>query len=204
MNGPISEAATWKTQYYLNVTTPYGSALGSGWYDSGASASFSANPMTAAGATGVQYVLATWSGSGTGSYSGPTSPGNAIMNNPISEVATWKTQFHVTITSPYGTVSGVGWYDKGVVAPFSVSPTSSSAGFLTYSVFRGWSGDSTDKSATASITVDSPKTITAQWSVDSTQLYLFVIGVIALVSLLGVFFWRKGSKRKPQGQKANS
>jgi len=116
----------------------------------------------------------------------------------------WKTQFLVTIISPYGTVSGAGWYDKGVVAPFSVSPTSSSAGFLTYSVFEGWSGDSTDKNAAASITVDSPKTITANWSVDSTQLYLFVIGVIALMSFFGVLLWRRKSKPRPQGQKANS
>jgi hypothetical protein len=107
-------------------------------------------------------------------------------------------QYYVTVKSEYGTITGAGWYDSGSTASFSLSPSSMSAGFLTYHVFSGWSGDSTSKNSTASVIVDSPKVITATWAVDSTQLYLAVIGVVILVIVLGAVVWMRSRHPKPK------
>ena len=110
MNNPITETASWQTQYYLTVTSAYGSPTGAGWYNAGGSATFGVT-TPASGGTGVQYVLTSWSGSGTGAYSGSSSSSSVTMNNPITETATWQTQYHLTVTSTYGSSTGAGWYN---------------------------------------------------------------------------------------------
>ncbi len=198
MNDAINESAsTWTTQYYLTVTSSYGPPQGAGWYNASASASFGVT-TPAAGGTGTQYVFSSWSGS----YSGSNNPGYVVLAGPVSESASWKTQYYVTVTSEYGSVAGAGWYDSGSAASFSLSPSSVPAGLLTYHVFTGWSGDSTARSSTASVTVDSPKTITATWAVDSTQLYLAVAAIaIVIVAVLGVILIRR--RRRPSPSQAS-
>ena len=52
---------TWKTQYYLNVFSPYGNPQGDGWYDAGATAHWSVTSPVA-GTEGTQYVATPASG----------------------------------------------------------------------------------------------------------------------------------------------
>ena len=79
MNGPITQTANWQTQYYLTVSGVYGSTTGSGWYNSGATATFNVtSPIS--GGTGVQLAFSSWSGSGPGSYTGSTQAASCIMN----------------------------------------------------------------------------------------------------------------------------
>jgi uncharacterized repeat protein (TIGR02543 family) len=86
MIAPSSISWTWKTQYYLAVTSVYGSAEGSGWYDSGTFAYAAVSPTSSIGAGGAQYVFTGWSGSASGS----TSPSNAIvMDNSKTATAIW-------------------------------------------------------------------------------------------------------------------
>lgn len=87
MSGPKTATAGWQTQYYLTVTSAYGSPTGEGWYNADASASFGVT-TPASGGTGVQYVLTSWSSSDSGGYNGSLASTSVTMDNPIAETAT--------------------------------------------------------------------------------------------------------------------
>jgi hypothetical protein len=117
-----------------------------------------------------------------------------IMDSNKTYSITTKTQYYLSVTSPYGNTLGSGWYDSGSEASFSVSPTTVSAGFLTYNVFKSWSGDYTGTGNAATITMNSPEEIVAQWATDSSQLYL-AIGALALVIIIIAILLMR--RRKP-------
>ena len=91
------------------------------------------------------------------------------MNNPITQTAGWKTQYQLTVSTPYGTStpSGANWYDSGTSVGFSVSPTTVSGGTGTQYVFTGWTGGGdgsyTGSNASSSVTMNNPITETANW-----------------------------------------
>ena len=68
------------------------------------------------------------------------------------------------MTSPYGTVTGRGWYDEGVQVTSSVYPSMVPGNSNTRYIHTGWS-------ESLPITITGPKTITATWK---TQYYLQV------------------------------
>ena len=109
-----------------------------------------------------------------------------------------RAQYYLTVTSNYGTVTGLGWYDSGYIANFSVSSTSIPAGFLTYYIFTKWSGDYTGNEYMASIIMNSPKTITAEWITDYSQLYLAIGGVggLIVIILISIFLIRRKKSLK--------
>src|SRR5204863_4018150 len=74
--------AKFGTQYYLTMTAGTGGHVspGSNWKTSGSSVSISATPSTG-------YSFSNWTGSGTGSYSGPDNPRSITIMGPISESA---------------------------------------------------------------------------------------------------------------------
>src|SRR5207247_1106182 len=76
--------ATFRTQYFLTMTHNTGGTVSpaSGWKASGAVISISATPAT-------DYSFSNWTGTGTGSYSGPNNPASITMGGPITENATF-------------------------------------------------------------------------------------------------------------------
>jgi hypothetical protein len=76
--------ATFRTQYFLTMTAGTGGRVSpaSGWKNSGAAVSISATP-------GNGNSFSNWTGSGTGSYSGPNNPASITMGGPITETATF-------------------------------------------------------------------------------------------------------------------
>jgi len=74
--------ATFTTQYYLTTSAGTGGTVGpsSQWKNSGAAVSISATPATG-------YTFSSWTGSGTGSYSGTNNPASITMSGPIAEAA---------------------------------------------------------------------------------------------------------------------
>ncbi|RKY88170.1 hypothetical protein DRQ11_04355, partial [candidate division KSB1 bacterium] len=154
--------ANFTTQYYLTVISPYGDPQGEGWYDAGTTATFSISPTTVSGGTGVRYVFSSWTGTGSGSYSGTSPSYSVVMNNPITEMANWETEYLLSTSvnpSAGGTISlspPGDWYPSGTSV--SVSATANS-GY----VFTGWSGDLSGTANPASITMDGPKNITANF-----------------------------------------
>ena len=69
----------WKEQFYLTITSAYGSPTGQGWYDNSAAVVFSVT-------TRSQHDFASWSGTGAGAYTGSGATHAVTMNklgNPI-------------------------------------------------------------------------------------------------------------------------
>ena len=165
----VTQATTitedYTTQYYLTVSSAYGTAGGAGWYNSGTSATATVTPLTVAGATGTQYVFNGWSGDA----SGTASSSNAItMNGPKTAIVKWETQYYLTVSSTYGSPSpSSGWFDSGSsITDFVASPVSGGSG-ARY-VCTGWSGSgsvpASGSASAATFTINAPSTITWTWN----------------------------------------
>jgi len=147
------------------VDSDYGSPQGEGWYDPGTAASFSVFSPDDHG-DGSRHAFTGWSGD-----SMATTPSASLtMDSPKTVTAHWKLQYQLTVDSDYGSPQGEGWYDPGTAASFSVfSPDDHGNG--SRHVFLNWSGDSTATAPSASLTMDSPKMVNADWKL---QYYLTV------------------------------
>ena len=176
MNDNKTAIANWKTQYKLTMATNFGTTSASpsasdNWYDAGTVLTISATAPSVV--AGERYVWNGWTGTGTTSYTGTDNPAvsKVTMSSAITETASWTHQYYLTVDNGgHGTASGSAWYNAGFSADFSISPTTVTEGTTRY-VFIAWSGDSTSSSASASITMGSAKTVTANWK---TQYYLTV------------------------------
>jgi hypothetical protein len=115
MNNPITETANWQTQYYLTVSSAYGTTSGQGWYNSSATAYAGLNSGTVSGGAGIQYVFISWSGDASGTNYAQSN--GITINAPKTATANWQTQYQVTFNYQ---VSGGG---SGYSAP-SVTYTS--------------------------------------------------------------------------------
>jgi len=161
INTPSTITWNWATQYYLTVNSAYGTPAGQGWYNSGASASF--NVPSPVGSAGVQYVFSSWLGSGSGSYNGSSASSSVTMNVPITETASWITQYYLTVNSAYGVPSGSGWYNSGSSAYAALSSGTIPAGTGSQYVFVSWNTGGTSYVQSNVIVMSSPVTITASW-----------------------------------------
>ncbi len=114
ISAPGSVTGNYRTQYYLTVTSPYGSPTpASGWFDDGSSVTASVT-SPASGPTGTQYVCTGWSGTGSVPSSGSGTTTTFTMTQASAITWNWKTQYYLTVkTDPLGlaTIPGQGWYD---------------------------------------------------------------------------------------------
>jgi len=176
MNSPIVETANWTVQYYLAVLSDYGTTEGSGWYDVGATPTFSVSPETLTFSDTMRVIFSGWTGEGSRSYTGSDNPASCVMNSPIVETANWTRQYYLTVSNGgRGTVRGEGWYDEATWAHFDISPEIIDSTRNIRYQFTGWLGDG-DSSFTGyanpcSVRVFSPITETAVWQL---QFYLIV------------------------------
>lgn len=171
---PSNITWNWETQYVLLVTSPYGIPTGQGWYDAGSLATFSVTETTVGGGPGIQYVFTGWSSGSAYGYTGPSSSYWVFMNGMIWETANWKTQYYLTVVSPYDTAGGTGWYDNGTTAYATLANgTVDIVPGSVRAVFTGWSGDASGTGlASNPISMDRAKTVIATWKV---QYYLTVV-----------------------------
>lgn len=185
MNSAKNVVANYQLQNFLKVTVdPQGiaSATGEGWYIPTESVTVGPLPASISGGEGARYVLEQWMVDDA-PVSGTSVQVN--MDLPHTVVAHYKTQYRLTVSSDYGITEGGGWYDAGDSATFSVtSPVDTSYGVK--QVFERWSGDSQSGSATATIVMDSPNSVTAVWRTDSTILYATIALGILAAFILGV------------------
>jgi hypothetical protein len=87
-DGSISFSYT--PQYFLAVSSPYGSTTGAGWYDEGSEASFALDRTTfpipdITGTLGAKRVFVNWNGDASGS----PADGKVTMDGPKSISAVW-------------------------------------------------------------------------------------------------------------------
>jgi len=172
MDGPKIAEALWKTQYLVSFTqtgslatptltysidggTPTTSTVPFEiWVDASSSVSYDYEILIYNG-TETRYVLTDVT---------PTSP--QIATSSLTITGTYKTQHYLTVSSPYGTISGEGWYDEGTSTYASLDTGEVVVGGTRY-VFVGWSGDATGTNYAQSnpIIMDGPKYVTAIWQV---------------------------------------
>ena len=108
--GGGSVSATYETQYYLTVISPYGTPSGEGWYDDGEIAYARLATGIVNLTSGMRAVFTGWSGdaSGTDLISDPI-----IMDSPKIAVANWIIQWLINvevIPEEAGLTPGGGWY----------------------------------------------------------------------------------------------
>ncbi len=180
-------------QYMFTVgTNPSGitQVSGGGWFNAGSTVQTGTAPSTLPGSSGTQYAFQSWQLDGVAQTGNPIS---VTLDKPHSAIATYQTQYQLTIISPYGNPQGAGWYDAGSTATFSVS---SPSGILIQQTFVQWQGDYVGTSAQGTILMDGPKSVQATWTTSYIQLYI-TLGAIALIAI-AVFLVQK--RRSGGGQ----
>jgi hypothetical protein len=88
MNAPTLVVAQWKTQYMIQINSPYGNPQGAGWHDVGAVAQVSIQPQVDQG-NRTRRIFDGWSGD----YSGSDTTLAMKVNSPKSLIAKWTTQY---------------------------------------------------------------------------------------------------------------
>jgi hypothetical protein len=171
---PLSDTTftiSFNPQYFLTMTAGTGGSVlpANGWHDGG-----SIVPITATPTGG--YVFSSWTGTGTGSYSGPDNPASVTMDSPITEVAAF-VQFPVRVlltTLPAGgtiTVDGITYATPETLTwssgtTHTVSADSIQGDVPSRSIWTGWK-DGGSRTRTVSTIKDTVFTATFR-----TQYYL--------------------------------
>jgi uncharacterized repeat protein (TIGR02543 family) len=161
INAPSTLTWNWQTQYNLTVTSPNGTASGSGWYPAGTIQYASVSPTTVPGSAGSQFVFTGWGGDAYGS----SSPSNAIvMDGPKTATANWETQYYLTVSSAHGTAGGAGWYAKGSSATATIDSLAVPGDTGVQYVMTGWSGNASGNAVSSNpITMNGPKAAITNW-----------------------------------------
>jgi len=106
----------YKVQYYLDVSSDYGTPGGMGWYYSGTTAYATLDTGVIDHGNGTRRVFTHWSGDATGTDYSQSDP--VTMDSNKAAIANWKTQYYLTVrTLPLGLnpapTPPSSWYDAG-------------------------------------------------------------------------------------------
>jgi hypothetical protein len=169
MNSPVTETAAWRHDYRLIMVANFGTtspSVGNHWYEAGTVVPIQAFAPSVV--DGERYVWLGWSGTGTISYTSMNNPASVTMNSPITETASWRHEFRLTMVTNFGTTTpsvGDHWYEAGSIVAINATPPSVIDGERY--VWNGWTGTGTiSYTGTAnpsSVTMNSPITETAAW-----------------------------------------
>jgi len=162
MSAPKTVDATWSRQYWLDVTSGYGTLNGAGWYASGTLATFgvSASEFTLAPGSRVSFLA--WSGAS----SATTISASVVMDSAKAVSATWGLQYYLDWTNPRTSITVTparGWFDAGSAVTLAVQQTSESITTGEQYLFTGWTGTASSGAASLSLTMDRAHTLIATW-----------------------------------------
>jgi hypothetical protein len=209
MNGSINATALWRHEYFLTVTSQYGTPTPTtGWFEAGTPFNGSAtSPLS--GSTGTQYVCTGWTGTGSVPSLGASLTTDFTLDQPSSIQWNWKTQYLLTVhTDPIGLnplpsiFPPASWYDNHT----TVTCTAQQINGYT---FQQWSaqGASWDVGVNPiNITMDGPYDVTANYVRTQTwwdtlsnpnvmQALLAVVGTMLTVGLVGGTWFRSRKRR---------
>jgi len=104
VDGPITLQGRYRTEYYLNVTSPFGNASGSGWYTKGSTASFTISSASVPaeglfGLLGMKRSFARWAGSDDFLGAPVDLHGSVVMNRSTEIEAIWQDDYSSLITN---------------------------------------------------------------------------------------------------------
>ncbi len=176
MDGPKVATANWKTQFYLTIeSNPANvtSLTGSGWYDSGVDANFSA-VMVASGTSNTRLEFDHWSGE----YTGQQPSGMVLMDRPKIVSANYLVQYLLTVMYSSPSVSSsynethAGWYAANSSVQLGPAPSIINLSTVERLRFIGWSDNgSVSKNLSYSVLVVGPLNVTLSYT---TQYYVDV------------------------------
>lgn len=197
ISGPGTLSAAYKIQFFVNASSPYGVAIGSGWYDSGENASIMAEEPIVYETPSIRHLFKGWNGD----KSGNTSISDSItVNGPKLALASWKNQFLVVFNQsglPEGFNANVVISAKKYNLPFSEWVDEEAAlhfNFPSQLPDGFWTQYILDTSSSQSyVEVDSPKTITAQYRMQYKiePFAMFAISAALTVSVGAALFMKR-------------
>jgi len=160
VDGPKTIIGNYLTQYYLTVTSPFGTPSGEGWYDAGATAYAGLDTGLIDHGNGTRRIFVNWSGDASGTNYAQSDP--ITMNAPKEAIANWQTQYYLTVqVDPSGitTIPGEGWYNKSETVMLTAPDV---AGYQ----FDYWDIDGTSQGtgvSTITVQMNAPHTATAHY-----------------------------------------
>lgn len=196
MTGPKTAVANWTTQFFLTIVSdpPNITELkGSGWYDAGSQAGFSATgTVLASGNTRLKFDH--WGGD----YLGQSIAGQILMDRPKTVRANYFAQYLLVVQYAPASISSqyneshAGWYDANSNVQVGPAPSTIDLSSVERLRFTGWA-DNGSSFSTPSYTVvmDQPRTITLSYV---TQYYVDVHSSQGSVS--GSGWYDRGSTAK--------
>jgi Divergent InlB B-repeat domain len=202
LSAPGSIIATYNHQYYVTtaVAPASGGSIsgGSGWFNSGA-------PFQSAASANSGWQFEGWTGSGQGFYSGSDISASVIVNAPLMETATFYPGLTITTSSrgsvsySAGTITG-STQDvtfKTIFAPVGTTiQLAAKSKFFIYS-FTGWTGSSTNNEKTFSVVLNSPSSLTANFSYNYVIIGIGFFALIAVVIVLAFLSLRRKRSKRP-------
>ena len=188
MNQPYNVTANWIVEHYLTILSSAATFAEQGWHKEGTEVQLRASSPIDHG-NRTRRVFINWSGDMT-SESEETS---ITMSGPRTIFVNWRTEYELQILSEHGKASGQGWIPADSTARFSIEATVDLGNGVRH-VFAGWSGDYEGLSCEASVVMDVPKVITANWR----KQYLVNFNVVGLPNGTSVSVgvnsqWRNGT-----------
>ncbi len=136
-------------------------------WDSGSTHSFTFESPLIVTPDAKQYAWTSTTGLST------SQSDSLIVASAGNVTGVFQSQFYLTVSSPYSTTGGEGWYDSDSVAYASVDTAPVDHGNGTRRVFEVWSddGSGTEYDQSNGILMDEPRTATATWK---TQYFLLL------------------------------
>jgi len=152
------------------------------------------------GGSGKRYVWTTWSNASQ------IRSQTIDVTRPMTYTAVFRTQYLLRVSSPVGNPQGSGWYDEGSTATFSVKSPSHAEGLLGIlggnRILDRWSGDSSVTTANASIRMDGPKAVIAEWRADNRMPFVVSTMIAVVLVVLAILAKRRG--REPLSPEARA
>ncbi len=164
MNATTTITANWDKQYRLDIvdSTDKISIIKSSWHDIDSVAPLITSNVAPNFDDKIKRTINSWVSTGVNyaEIKEPTKPiTSLVMNDHYKVTIDWKNQFYIDASSPYGTVSGSGWYDEGDVVVASINKQTYDLGIAgTRLVFNGWTGDEISSGMNIQVPLDGPST----------------------------------------------
>jgi len=215
---PYVVEATYKESYRVNVWSPFGNPIGSGFYTDSeiAEITLPENEIVVS-PNKEKKIFVGWNTYGArtmtpelGAEEDTKNIGNqnllVLVDHPLNVTANWKSMYYVDVQTPYLKATGSGWYELGQLVPIAIQQRSTPPGMWSSNTFSGWSGDISGDNINARVIVNGPKSIVAEWKEDNTPgiingIILAGIGGVAAVVYKKTHFNLKNNKEHNGTQK---
>ncbi|MGI0141283.1 MAG: hypothetical protein ACREBF_01370 [Candidatus Micrarchaeales archaeon] len=163
LNGNVTETAMWQRQYYLNITSQYGSTSGSGWYFNNSVVDYGIAGRISSLSAASRENFTEWSNGNT------NATGTVIVTKPTQINAQWSQQYLVNVITQYGNATGGGWYNNNSTVRISLDSEPVEINSTTQLGFFEWSNGNANASFYTKLT--GPLVLSAQFR----SMYLTVL-----------------------------